>query len=647
MRQTIAHFIQRTLAACGIRTLNGQYLFSSVLIFLCAATVAASLYLSLEDDAAAISLAGHQQTLSQKAALETLLAVQGNSGRESVLATLGEMEGAQRQLLEGGDGRKPASDPTLRAQLEHVSRLMANYRSTLLAHLERRDAATLAPLQEQAAQMLTETGRTVTLLQALEHASVGHLRTFALVMTGAILLLVVFDRVFGFSQLMDDFGRLRRHIEAVGGGDFSRPLDGSAGDHEMGEMFTAYNHMVSHVGHIVGGVALASGRVSEAATRAASALEQTDRRVRHQQAELEQLATAINEMAATIQEVARNTTFSADSAVRAQEEAAGGQQVVAAGTRSIGELASRVAEAAGVMDQLEEGSREVGQVLQVINEIAEQTNLLALNAAIEAARAGEQGRGFAVVADEVRTLARRTQNSTQVIRGIIEKLQQQAQQAAALMGVCSDHARSSVEQTGAAGTTLERIVQAVATITDMSHQIATAVEEQSQVASEADRSLTLIAQEAEGSTHTVQETVAATHAIAEEMEKLRALVARFRTRVQGADLSAAKTAHLSWKGRLRAFLDGQGSLTREQAVSHHDCAFGKWYYSEGRQQYRHIPEMAAIETPHAELHQVIKAIIGHREAGRLEEAEREFTKVDALSKRIVGLLAAIEEKSAA
>jgi methyl-accepting chemotaxis protein len=198
----------------------------------------------------------------------------------------------------------------------------------------------------------------------------------------------------------------------------------------------------------------------------------------------EQGASSIQQMSETVHDVAAHTTDAADMAQLAISEFTAGQAEVTKTQSSINALASKVADASTVINNLSDDSRQIGSVLEVIQGIAEQTNLLALNAAIEAARAGEQGRGFAVVADEVRNLARRTQDSTREIQAVIEKMQNSTGKAVSVMADGQAQAQTSVEQARKAGESLNAINQSVQRISDMNTQIATAAEEQAVVANE-------------------------------------------------------------------------------------------------------------------------------------------------------------------
>ncbi len=247
-----------------------------------------------------------------------------------------------------------------------------------------------------------------------------------------------------------------------------------------------------------------------------------------QRSQTTQVATAMNEMAATVQEVARNVSEAASAASTGREETANGKSVVQNTVSSIHHLSQEVDSAAQVIKNLEESSEKIGSVLDVINGIAEQTNLLALNAAIEAARAGEQGRGFAVVADEVRTLASRTHESTLEIREMIETVQSGSSNAVNAMKRGTDAAKSSVEQAELAGQSLESINGVVETINRMTMQIASAAEQQSATADEINKNITTIHQISEETEESANLTSRASSDLSGLTNHLYGLVKQFK-----------------------------------------------------------------------------------------------------------------------
>ncbi|MFW5453657.1 methyl-accepting chemotaxis protein [Thioalkalivibrio sulfidiphilus] len=314
---------------------------------------------------------------------------------------------------------------------------------------------------------------------------------------------------------------------AQGEGDLTQRLP-VEGKNELTQLAVAFNAFVTKIQDVVRQVAGATSQLAAASEELSATAEQTTNQVRRQQNETDQVATAMNEMTATVQEVARNATDAAAAARETDQEASAGRDVVGATIRSIESLASEVENAAGVIQRLSADSEEIGKVLDVIRGIAEQTNLLALNAAIEAARAGEQGRGFAVVADEVRTLASRTQESTHTIQEMIERLQGNASSAVTVMEKGRVQATGSVEQAAKAGQSLKSITGAVARITDMNTQIASAAEEQSAVAEEINRNVVNISQAVDETASGSQQISTASDELARLAAELQGMVGQFK-----------------------------------------------------------------------------------------------------------------------
>jgi methyl-accepting chemotaxis protein len=297
---------------------------------------------------------------------------------------------------------------------------------------------------------------------------------------------------------------------------------------EIGAMARAFNGMMDEFQSLINQVVASAVQVGDASRQLAEVTENTTGSVQQQRVESDQVATAMNEMAATVQEVAGHAVSAADASANADTEASKGAQVVSQSVEGIQHLAQEVESTAITIAELDTESTNIGSVLSVITGIAEQTNLLALNAAIEAARAGEQGRGFAVVADEVRTLAQRSQESTEEIKAIIDRLQGKAQAAVKAMESGRSQAQVSVEQAQQAGASLKAIAEAIGAIRDMNTQIASAAEEQSAVAEEINQSVVRIAQAAESSAVGAEQTTRTSGELAGLAGQLQERVKLFR-----------------------------------------------------------------------------------------------------------------------
>ncbi|MEW6646647.1 MAG: methyl-accepting chemotaxis protein [Pseudomonadota bacterium] len=343
----------------------------------------------------------------------------------------------------------------------------------------------------------------------------------------AILAIVVGVVTLMARSILAPISRLRTVMDAVRTKENLTLRAAVNGRDEVSAMADNFNRLLVDFQAIIREVLGSTDRLSTASEELSSITDQTSAAMREQLLETDQVATAVEEMSATVQEVASNTTRTARATEEAEQSAARGKQVVGETTRGIAGLAEEVKRAAAVVEQLAQESAEIGKVLDVINAIAEQTNLLALNAAIEAARAGEQGRGFAVVADEVRTLAKRTQDATGEIEGMIGRLQGGAREAVDVMEVGRKRADQTVASAEAADSALDAINGTVSTIHQMSQQIAAAAEEQGAVAQEVARNVGVIKQNADSTGESVHHIASASEELSQLAHHLHRHVSRF------------------------------------------------------------------------------------------------------------------------
>jgi len=314
---------------------------------------------------------------------------------------------------------------------------------------------------------------------------------------------------------------------AAGDGDLTHRLPESGSD-ELRQLAGSFNRFVGKIHSMVSQVAEMTGQLTGMVGEVAAQAQRSEKAMESQRHETDQVATAINEMSAAAQEVAHSAQNAAEAAQQTDREGLQAKAVVDASIRQIHALVEEIRSSGSSLDALQHDVHAIVGVLDVIRSIAEQTNLLALNAAIEAARAGEAGRGFAVVADEVRALASRTQQSTQEIQGMIDRLQAGTGQAVAAMGRSSEAGNASSTQANQAGVSLDAIAQLIATINGMNAQIASAAEEQTAVAEEINRSVHQIASAVENVAEETQQGARTARNLADLGDRLGGLVRQFR-----------------------------------------------------------------------------------------------------------------------
>ena len=375
-------------------------------------------------------------------------------------------------------------------QLQKANLALKGYRDAVGQYREAQlvSVQALAKMTELGEQLLDASEQLNVSQNAKRDADTRQAQSTLGITTLVALILGVFAAWVITRQITVPLGQTLVAVERVASGDLTQNLSVDRRD-ELGQLQGSIQRMTVELRELIGGIGEGVTQIASAAEELSAVTEQTSAGVNSQKVETDQVATAMHEMTATVQEVARNAEEASEAAVAADLQAREGDKVVNEAIAQIELLATEVGHSTEAMAELKRESDKIGSVLDVIKSVAQQTNLLALNAAIEAARAGEAGRGFAVVADEVRSLAQRTQKSTEEIEELISGLQNGTRQVATIMDNSRELTVSSVELTRRAGTSLENITRTVSAIQSMNEQIAAAAEEQSATAEEINRSV--------------------------------------------------------------------------------------------------------------------------------------------------------------
>ncbi|MBT9235348.1 methyl-accepting chemotaxis protein [Pseudomonas inefficax] len=436
------------------------------------------------------------------------------------------LDAADSSLAQLLKGLAPLGLP--RSLTQQPGEQLAKYRASLDDY--RRAAVRVEQLQDNMENMGNEL-RAVSLelgKRKIEQRDREALEARSVLTTVALLALVV-GVVAGWLITLQITQPLRQTLAVaarIAKGDLSQVEPVLRRD-EMGQLQASMREMTLSLRELIGGIDQGVGSLSQAATQLAASSEDTKLRINQQREETDQVATAMNQMSATVQEVAQNAEQASLAATNADQQAQVGDQVVAEAIGRIEQLAGQMDHCLAAMQHLAGESQRIGSILDVIKSVSEQTNLLALNAAIEAARAGEAGRGFAVVADEVRGLAQRTSTATEEIGQLIDSLHNGTDEVTRLLDNSKNLTEQSVELSRKAGHALSQITDTVSSIQGMNQQIATASEEQSVVAEQINRSVLNVRDVSDQTSAASEQTAASSGELEQLGQQLRGMVGRF------------------------------------------------------------------------------------------------------------------------
>lgn len=459
-------------------------------------------------------------------------------------------------------------------------------------------------------------------------------------------------------------------------GDLTVKLD-IVNDDDIGKLFSGFNKSVTNIHQMIQQLQESIETTASAATQISSSSEELAAGVQEQSAQSSEVAAAVEEMTRTIIENSNNATGTAQVAKENGKMAHDGGDIVQETTKKMREIASVVSNSAATVERLGVSSQEISEIISVIDDIADQTNLLALNAAIEAARAGEQGKGFAVVADEVRKLAERTTQATKKIEEMIKAIQSETSEAVDSMKRGTREVEEGMKLADRAGEALERIVAETQRSVDMINQIAAASEEQSATSEQISRNVEAISSVSNESAAGVSQIAHSADDLNRLTENLRNLISRFRIdnsravesnllasrgngnsngngnnhgnghqpKLTNLDFERAKTAHRLWKMNLANAINGKQQIDEKEAGDYHNCNLGKWYYKDGMRLFKGKTAFDELGKWHADLHKTAAEILRLSANSKKEEAKARLSEIEEYAKHVNVLLDDLKEMS--
>jgi len=460
---------------------------------------------------------------------------------------------------------------------------------------------------------------------------------------------------------------LAEQAEIVATGDLTVEITKNSRD-EIGQLAGSFKVMVENLRQTIGQVGEASSAVASASSEISSSTEQMAAGAQEQTSQAGEVASAVEEMSKTIVENSKNAGNTAETAKQAKTAAEEGGKVVEETVVGMKRIAEVVNKSARTVKALGKSSDQIGEIIGVIDDIADQTNLLALNAAIEAARAGEQGRGFAVVADEVRKLAERTTKATKEIAGMIKTIQADTTGAVTSMEEGTKEVDNGIHLADRAGASLKEIVGMIQNLTDMVSQIAAASEEQSSASEQISKNVESISTVTSQTAQGTQQIARASEDLNRLTENLQELIGEFKISGGNAngsrsvqsksalvvqengtlssgdgnhhklDVQGAKRAHLIWRTRIQKLVSGKEHVENSEVLSHKDCQLGKWYYGSGQTEFAGDSVFTKLGQEHERMHNLLKKAVAAWNIGRKGEAKSDAEEIYKCSDELIELL---------
>ncbi len=423
-----------------------------------------------------------------------------------------------------------------------------------------------------------------------------------------------------------------------GDGDLTKRLD-ETGTDELAQVSTYFNHFLENLEQLFSEAARTAINVAASAGAIQASAQNISTGIEQAALQATSVATASEEMSATSNDIARNCSLAATSSEHSNNVAHEGMTVTEATVTGMEKISEQVKHTASVIESLGARSDQIGAIIGTIEDIADQTNLLALNAAIEAARAGEQGRGFAVVADEVRALAERTTRATREIGDMIKAIQSETAVAVTAMNTGVLQVAQGSKDTERSGEALREILQQIGEVANQVQQISTAAEEQTRTTDEISGNIHLMTDSFDRAVQMTRSQSAESEHLSKMSEELQTSIRRFKTR--GSDilmLTVAANDHRLFVNRIRSAVRGETKIDNSSLPDHHNCRFGKWYDTEGTALCGNLPSFRAITPPHERIHALSKDAIVAVNSGQQQLADKLMNEIEQVSRSIMDTL---------